>query len=141
MNDRSQGRAQLVVAGSVAVAVVIVAVAVLANAALYTGEVASADQSRGDVAAAERYQRIAQTDLGRLVNETDGGTEEATQAALRNNVSAYAGHLERAAGRSGATSIQLELAAATPPTYRFTFAYDSPSVHYRTTITVRAEDS
>lgn len=141
MTDQSSGRGQLVVAGSVVIAVVIVAVAVLTNAALYTEEVASADDSRVEVATAERYQRIAQTDLARVVNETVGGTERAPEAALRRNVSAYAGQLERAAGRSVPTAIQIELAAASPPMYRFTFAYDSPSVHYRANITVRAGES
>lgn len=139
MTERSRGRGQLVVAGSVAIAVAIVAVAVLSNAALYTEEIASVDQSE-DVAAAERYQRTAQTDLRRLVNATVRGTEETAEAALRRNVSAYAGQLERAAGRSGATAIQIELAAASPPTYRLTFVYESPSVQYQSTITVRAED-
>ena len=129
-------RGQLVLAGSVAVAVAVVGVAVLLNAAVYTDAAAVDDRPREATAAAERYREVVETDLRRLVNET-GGEGLPSEAALRSNVSTYSDRVARSAARSAEASLDVRLVDAMPPAYTLVMTFDAPSLHYRTTIEVR----
>ena len=129
-------RGQLVLAGSVAIAVVVVGVAVLLNAGTYTDAATVADRPGEATATAERYRQVVEADLRRLVDAT-GGAGPPAEAALRRNVSTYGDRIGRSAAASAGASIDLRLVDASPPEYAFVFTFDAPSLHYRTTIEVR----
>lgn len=127
--DRTGHRGQLLLAGSVAIAVAVLGAAVLLNAAMYTDSVASADTPRS-VAAAERYERTVETDLRRLVADTDN------VGALRRNVTAYDERMALAAARSASASLEVALVDSSPSSYTFSFSFVTPDLDYRTTMTV-----
>lgn len=122
-------RGQLILAGSVAIAVAVLGAAVLLNAAMYTDSMASADRPRS-VAAAERYEQTVENDLRRLVAETDGAAE------LRRNVTAYDERIALAAARSASASLEVELVGSSPSSYTFSFSFVTPRLDYRTTMTI-----
>lgn len=134
------GRGQLVLAGSVVLAVAVVGVAVLLNAAMYTDAVAADDRSGDAVSAAETYRRVVEADLQRLVDETAGGDGAPAVDDLRANVTTYRDRMARSAARSASASMDVRLVDASPPTYTFAFAFDTPTLHYRTTISITAGD-
>lgn len=132
---RGDDRGQLVLAGSVAIAVVVVAAVVLANGTLFVDATTGDAGAQSATAAAATYHRAATADLERLVDETAGPrTLEAT-------VSAYGDHLALAAARSSSATVAISLVDGPPGPYTFAFAFVSPDLTYRTTITIEASDS
>lgn len=134
------GRGQLVLAGSVVLAVAVVGVAVLLNAAMYTDAVATDDRSRDAVASAETYRHVVEADLQRLVDETGGDEGAPAVDVLRTNVTTYRDRVARSAARSASASLDVRLVDASPPTYTFAFSFDAPTLHYRTTVSITAGD-
>ena len=133
---RRDRRGQLVLAGSVALAVAVVGVAVLLNAAMFTDAVTAADRPREATASAETYRQVVEADLARLVDEAgDDGPPDAE--ALRRNVSTYRDRMALSAARSASASLDVRLVDASPPTYTFVFTFDTPELRYRTELTVR----
>lgn len=130
------GRGQLVLAGSVVVAVAVIGVAVLLNGAMYSDAVAGDDRPREAVRSAETYERVVAADLHRLVNTTGGADGPPAVPVLRRNVSIYQDRLAASAARSASASLDVRLVRADPPQYTFVFVFDTPELHYRSDVTV-----
>lgn len=132
----SANRGQLVLAGSVAIAVAILAVGVVLNAGTYAGAVAGNDHTVETVGSARAYERTANAGLERLVTETGDDDAPPTEAALRRNVSTFHEQLALSAARSAGATLGLRLDVVDGNRYVFVYTFDTPDLRYRTTVTV-----
>lgn len=123
-------RGQLLLAGSVVIAVAVLGVAALLNASMYAGAGTSGTGSTAAVESADRYESVVESDLRRLVNET------ATEEDLRANVTTYADRLARVASRSDGAVVDVRFVGASPSRYAFEFTYVTPELTYRKTLSI-----
>jgi len=127
-------RGQLLLAGSVVLAVAVLGVAVLLNASMYAGAGMAGEHPAAATESAGQYESLVEADLHRLVNDT------ADEDALRANVTTYADRLARVAARSDGAVLDVRLVSTSPSAYAFEFSYVSPKLTYRTTLSIPRPD-
>lgn len=106
--ERSDNRAQLLLVGAVATAIIILTIATLVNTTIYTGSIAP---QAPDIAGqqAVKYERILDRDLQRLSNAVDDNSTApgADQTDLRDNVTSYSHRLSVIAAQEGPVAVNV----------------------------------